>query len=173
MGEGEFAFSYALLVGNDDFMDDGVITQFRQAGVAHIFAVSGLHIGFLAGVISFVLRKLKTNRWFNLIFTIFILIIYSGVCGFSASSVRATVMCGVMLLITNLGMRYDGLSALGLAGILVLLLSPVEAFCAGFQLSFIVVFGILVLTPKLKKLFGNILPINPPNTIPAKIGDIK
>ncbi|MBQ3597291.1 MAG: ComEC/Rec2 family competence protein [Clostridia bacterium] len=153
MGESEFAVAYALLMGNDDYVDDQVILGFRQAGVAHIFAVSGLHIGFLATVLNFVFRKLKLKSWIAVILTFIILLFYSGACGFSSSSIRALVMCTTMLVITKLGLRYDGLSALGISAVLVLLICPAEAFCAGFQLSFIVVLGILVLSPYLKKAF--------------------
>ncbi|MBR2385343.1 MAG: ComEC/Rec2 family competence protein, partial [Clostridia bacterium] len=82
----EFSVAYALMCGNSEYMDEELIFSFRQAGVAHIFAVSGLHIGFMATSISFLLRKFKVNKIISAIITILLLIFYSGVCGFSISS---------------------------------------------------------------------------------------
>lgn len=149
----EFSVSYALLTGNFEYIDEDVIANFRSAGVAHIFAVSGLHIGFLATALSFLFRKLKMNKYASAFITILFLFLYSGVCGFSASSIRATIMCATMLIVTLFGEKYDGLSALSISAIIILLISPVQLFCVGFQLSFMVVFGILILSPQLKRIF--------------------
>ena len=58
----EFPVGYALLTGNSHFMDNDLITSYRDAGVAHIFAVSGLHIGFLASLLIFIFSRIKINR---------------------------------------------------------------------------------------------------------------
>jgi hypothetical protein len=52
LGENEFAVGYAMLTGNSDLIDYDLVSAYRTAGVAHIFAVSGLHIGFLAVALS-------------------------------------------------------------------------------------------------------------------------
>ncbi len=149
----EFAVAYALLTGNGEYFDDEVITNFRQAGVAHIFAVSGLHIGFLYAVLNFILKKLRLNKYASVIIIACSLFFYSGVCGFSASSIRASVMCTVMMITKLFGEKYDGLSSLSISCVIVLLISPVQLFLVGFQLSFMVVFGILTCTPFLKRVF--------------------
>lgn len=151
LDENEFSIAYALLTGHDEFMDLDILTQFRSAGIAHVFAVSGLHIGFLATVLTFILRKLRVNKWLAFSLTLFALIFYSGVCGFSSSSVRAVIMCGVGIFAINTGRKYDGLSAVGLAALIVLIISPIELFTVGFQLSFGVVLGLLIITPPLSK----------------------
>ncbi len=148
-----FATAYALLTGNSEYFDEDVITNFRQAGVAHIFAVSGLHIGFLYGALSFVFRKIKFNKYLSAVLIILSLVFYSGVCGFTASSIRATIMCSVMLIVRLFGQRYDGVSSLSISAIFILLTSPAQLLCAGFQLSFTVVFGILTCSPFLKSVF--------------------
>ena len=151
LGEREFSVGYALLTGNSNFMDNDLISSYRDAGVAHIFAVSGLHIGFLAGVLILLLKKLKATPLLRVISITFVLLFYSGICGFSSSSLRATVMTSVMLFASLKGHRYDSLTALSFAGILILLFSPVQLFCVGFELSFMVVFGIIVLAKPLAK----------------------
>ncbi len=148
----EFSVVYALLTGYSDYMEDETITNFRASGVAHIFAVSGLHIGFLSTALTFLLSKFKMNKVWRAILIIFCLIFYSGVCGFSASSLRSAIMCAVMLLANIVGERYDGITAVGVALIIVLLLFPLQLFFVGFQLSFAVVLAILILSKPTAKL---------------------
>ena len=153
MDKEEFAVGYALLTGGTEYMDYDVISAYRAAGVAHVFAVSGLHIGFLAVVLGFIFDKLKMNKIVKAFVITIILLLYSGVCGFSASSLRATIMSAVVLFAAIKGERNDGLSSTGLAATLILIFSPVQLFCVGFQLSFIVVIGILMLSGPIAKLF--------------------
>ena len=164
LDKSEFSVGYALLTGNSNFMDNDLITSYRDAGVAHIFAVSGLHIGFLAGVLILLFKKIKIKPIIRAIIITFILLFYSGVCGFSASSLRATVMTSVMLFASIKGNRYDSLTALSLAGILILLFSPVQLLCVGFQLSFMVVMGIIILAKPLAKCL-RFLPTKIANTL--------
>ena len=148
----EFSVAYAMLTGNDEQIDYELLSSYRYAGIAHIFAVSGLHIGFLATALSFVFDKLKANRLLKAIVISFALFFYSGICGFSASSIRAAVMTSVMLFAAVKGDRYDGLSSISLAAIFILLFSPVQLFSVGFQLSFVVVLGMIILTKPIEKL---------------------
>ena len=148
-----FSVVYALLTGNSDYIENNTLENFRASGVAHIFAVSGLHIGFLSLVLTFILDKLKVNKMVRAFIIVFCLLFYSGVCGFSSSSLRATIMCAVMLFASITGEKYDGLSALGVALTLLLLVFPMQLFFVGFQLSFSVVFAILVLSKPIERLF--------------------
>lgn len=150
----EFAVSYALVTGNSEYADDDVISSFRTAGVAHIFAVSGLHVGFFAAILSFALRKIPLNRYIKTTIIALSLFFYAGVCGFGSSSVRAAIMVSLALFLQCLGERYDGISAWSVAALIIIAFSPAELFCAGFQLSFAVVFGMLVLSPRLTRFFG-------------------
>ncbi len=152
LDEKEFTVAYALMCGNSDYMDSDVISNFRASGVAHIFAVSGLHIGFFAVVLNFIAGKLRFNKYFKFFFIISVLITYSGVCGFTSSSIRATVMTAVMLFAELLGKKYDGVSSISTAFIGILCFAPLQLFCVGFQLSFGVVLGIALLSRPISKL---------------------
>ena len=149
----EFAVAYAMLTGNSDYMATESLTAYRHLGVAHIFAVSGLHIGFLATAVYFILNKLKTNRYLSFTITLFATVFYAGICGFSASSVRAVIMFVFLNFARILGLKYDSLSAVFSAAFLILLISPAELFCAGFLLSFSVVITVLILYNQLTRLF--------------------
>ncbi len=152
MSESSFPIAYALLTGGSETIDDEVITTFRNTGVAHIFAVSGLHIGFLATALGLLFSKIKINGYLKTFIFSLVLFFYSGVCGFSASSIRACIMCTVMLLTNVTGHKYDGLTSVSLAGFIILISSSVQLFCVGFQLSFVVVTGILLFTPAMTRL---------------------
>ncbi len=147
----QFSIAYAMLTGNSDFMDSEVISSYRLAGVAHIFAVSGLHVGFVSAILGFILGKLKVNRTLKAIIITFALLFYSGVCGFSSSSIRASVMSSVYLFSAIKGNKYDGLTSISISALIILLISPVQLFCVGFQLSFVVVLGMMLLTKPLAK----------------------
>lgn len=153
LGEDQFPTAYALLTGNSEQMDPDVLYSYRSAGVSHIFAVSGLHIGFIAISLGFLFNKLRLNRLLKAILITLFLIFYSGVCGFSASSLRATVMSSVLLFSSIGGNKYDNYSAISLSAIIVLAISPIQMLCAGFQLSFIIVLGMFLLRRPLFKLF--------------------
>ena len=171
----EFSVVYALLTGNSDYMENDTLTNFRASGVAHIFAVSGLHIGFLSTALSFLLSKLRVNKIVKTLLIVSCLFFYSGVCGFSASSLRATIMCAILLLSNLSGERYDGLSSIGTALSILLILFPMQLFFVGFQLSFAVVFSILALgnkTAKLFKFLPNKLDISLATVLVAQIASV-
>ena len=167
LDEDEFALAYALLTGNAEYMDHQTLSSFRYAGVAHIFAVSGLHIGFLAGAIALVLEKLKTSRGIRALIIIPILIFYAGVCGFSASSIRAVIMCSVALFAQIGGKRYDAISSLAVSAIIVLSLFPAQIFSVGFQLSFVTVLTMQLLSKPIANLFKFL-----PNKLAQSIGAV-
>ena len=154
MEEDEAAISLALLTGYDAFMDEEVLTQFRRAGVAHIFAVSGLHIGFLAGALYFLFKKIPVDGYVKLAVVLPVLALYSGVCGFTPSSLRAVAMAGVLLFLNRSGERYDGLSSLLFSALIVLGISPFQLFDVGFQLSYTVVLGIILLSGRIARLLS-------------------
>lgn len=168
LDEDEFSVAYALLTGRDEFMDYSLLNNFRSAGVAHIFAVSGLHIGFIAMALGFMFDKFKVNRLAKAIMITAALFFYSGVCGFTASSVRAAIMCAVSLFLAVKGKRYDGISSVSLSAVIVLLISPVQLFHVGFQLSFCVVIGMILLSKPIAKAF-KFLPQKLANALGAVI----
>lgn len=144
MDEDSFAVTYALICGNSDYENTQVFDGYRRAGVAHIFAVSGLHVGFLSTFAYFLIGRFKMNEYLKIILILTILFLYSGVCGFSSSSLRATLMFGVLSFARASGKRYDMISSISLAFIIIAVIDPIQVFTAGFILSFGVVYGIAI-----------------------------
>jgi len=150
----EYGFLRALLLGKSDAIDGEILSGFRYAGIAHIFAVSGLHIGFLATALYFIFGLFKIGKRWRILPIVLLLFFYSGVCGFSASSLRAFIMYSVMLTMNSFGDNYDGLSSISLASLIILFYNPALLFTAGFVLSFVVAFFIIVLSPPLTRLLS-------------------
>ena len=135
MGERVGGIAAALLLGDLSDADGGDLAAFRRGGVAHIFAVSGLHIGFLAGLLALLFRLLRVRRSVGALIAPFALFFYSGVCGFSPSSVRAAVMCTAGFAASSSGEKYDGINALALSVLILILVRPANVADIGFQLS--------------------------------------
>jgi len=148
------AVTLAVLTGDTSGIDRGLLTNIRMGGIAHVFAVSGLHIGSLYAFCLLLMQKTKLKnapapvRFF---LTAAILIFYTGVCGFSSSSLRATVICLVAYAAKALGLETDLLDSLGVAAIVILLLSPTALFEVGFQLSFAACLGLALLSRPIGK----------------------
>ncbi len=151
------AICYAVLFGDKSEIDDDMKEAFSSAGVVHLLTVSGLHISFLIALLGFALKKCKIRGWINLLICTSFVIFYAFLCGWTPSVLRAGVMGLVLALATASGKRYDGLSSLGLAGCIILLVKPLFALDVGFLMSFFCVFSIFALCTVLKKFFGKFL----------------
>jgi len=143
------AVTKAVLLGNTYGIDDGLYENIRRGGIAHIFAVSGLHVGALFGFCLLLTKNTAMRRLSKVaqfFFTACILLLYAALCGFAASVVRATVLCLFGYVAKLFKVKSDLLEALGCGGICILLCTPSALFEVGFQLSFAACFGIVFLT---------------------------
>lgn len=151
LGENSYPLAIALVLGDTSYLDYSVKEIYRTAGIAHVFAVSGLHIGLFVTVFAFIAAKLGLKRWKKLAFVLVPAFIYCGVCGFRPSAVRAFIMTGMLILSEFVGFKRDRLSVLALAFIVILLWQPFYLFDAGFQLSFLAVGGIICYSPVISR----------------------
>lgn len=141
--------AYSLLFGNDEVLSNEIMQLFTYSGVVHIISVSGLHVAVLVLVLSYILHKLKTNKYVMLGIMLVVLVFYSYLCGFVPSVIRSALMSMVFLLSLNIGEKYDSLSALSLSAVIILLFRPMEMFSLGFLLSFISMFALITIAPML------------------------
>lgn len=151
MPKDEADVAYALLTGNSRGVDETLMQTIREGGIAHIFAVSGLHIGILFGAVSLLLSPLLKKKAF--LPALAAAVFYSAVCGFTVSSVRAVIMCGVLSLGRAFGRKTDFINSLSFAAILVLMFMPAEFLSAGFRLSFGACAGLALFSPTLSRAF--------------------
>lgn len=154
MEPNEAGISYASLFGDKTYVNNDIRDNFSISGIAHLLAVSGLHIGFLTSMLMFLLNKTKLKKYVNVIIIGVILAFYCYLCSFSVSVLRASIMFLVLSIAGIFGKQYDRLNSIGLAGIFVLLYKPLSFFDAGFLLSFGCVLGIFMFTNFFKRLFS-------------------
>lgn len=140
-------FLVALLLGDSSVIDKSTRQEFSAAGVAHVLALSGLHVGLIALVIWWLLFPLDYLRLkkLRLAITLAAIALFAFFTGLSPSVVRATVMIGIAFAAAILGRRPVSLNALGLAALVILIFTPSALYQVGFQLSFVTVAAVLLL----------------------------
>ncbi|GAF67989.1 unnamed protein product, partial [marine sediment metagenome] len=146
-----------MLLGEKSFIPPHLKEVFAEAGIMHILAVSGLHVGIIAMALLALLSMLKLPKKLKLFTLILILIMYASITSFRPSVLRATIMF-ILLIGGKLINRSRNLNiSLFFAAFLILLLNPLILYDAGFLLSFIVTFFIINLSPILQGLFSKIV----------------
>lgn len=146
---------FAIMFGDKYELNDSLSDSFRQSGIAHILAVSGLHVAILFGLIIFLLNLIKINRIYKFVLASLFILLFAYLCNFSPSVVRAGIMCivcGYSFVYHN---KIDILNSLSISGIIILLANPLAVFDISFALSFTCLFGMIALVPIISKLFGD------------------
>jgi ComEC/Rec2-related protein len=138
---------HALLLGYRSELSPAAHRLFVRSGTLHIFAVSGLHVGIVVGLIVFALAACSVPRRNWLLFVAPLLLAYTLMTGMKPSAVRACIMAMVFLGATALHRRADSYSSLAFAALALLAWSPAILMEASFVLSFSVVTGILLVFP--------------------------
>lgn len=123
---------------------------FMRAGTFHIFAVDGLRIGLLAAIAIGMLRALRLPRAVCGMLVVPIIWFYAGITGWPTSAVRAAIMMSIIILGWASHRPGDLVNSLFAAAFIILLWDPEQLFQSGFQLSFLVVFCIGVLLPRIR-----------------------
>lgn len=139
----------ALLFGDTSELSDEVLFNYRNSGVMHVLAVSGLHVGILYMVFNVIFGFFIQNRYIKYLLMAIFLIVFACLSGLSGSVVRAVIM---FMLFGGVRLIYRSTSTvniLAVAAFLMLLFYPAYLFDVGFQLSFLAVFSIVYIYPLL------------------------
>ena len=147
---------YAMLFGDSTILDEDVKAVFSESGTAHLLAVSGFHVSIIVAFLAFIFDKLRINKYIKLTFMSIILVFYAYICAFSVSIIRASVMAVVAIYAANRNKEYDGLSALSLAAVIILLINPLDLFNLSFIFSFVSVLSIILLMPVFNRALSKI-----------------
>ena len=152
----------ALILGEKKEIPKDVRDKFNRAGVSHVLAISGLHIGIIAFFSVLLVRCImKSSEYlllrFNIfkvsaLFAFFPIIIYAFIAGFGISTVRATIMILTFLVAMLCGRERELFNTLALAAFVILVISPTALFDISFQLSFSAVAAIMFIAPRLSSL---------------------
>lgn len=141
----------AMLLGEKSELTDEWSDTFRTAGIAHLLAVSGLHVALLCGL--FAMGQGRRSRFSvpRVLLQITVLLLYMGLTGLPFSVFRAGVMFLIMLVGSLLLQPPDSLTALALAAIIIGVQQPFAPCDIGFQLSVCGVLGVLAASALAKR----------------------
>jgi len=149
-------FMNALILGRKDGIPDETIDSFSDSGIMHLLALSGLHIGILTLILTFILKPLKFLQRGKLIRSLVVVALlwyYTYITGFSSSIVRATIMFSVIVIGHGMRRQVNIYNSLSIAALVLLIIDPNYLFDVGFQLSFTAVIGIVWIFPLLNKVW--------------------
>ena len=152
---------YAMTLGWKTGLASEVYEPFMHSGTMHIFAISGLHVALIAGILIALLRLIRIpRRWCGLA-VVPLLWFYTAATGWQPSAIRASIMMSVIILGWITARPTDLINSLAAAALLILIWEPQQLFLASFQLSFCVVLSIALLTPPIEKLCNKLLAHDP------------
>lgn len=142
----------AMLVADKSTLDKNIKKLYSENGIAHIMAISGVHVAIIGMTLYGFLRKLKIGRLISGTFSIAIIILYGIMTGMSSSTERAVIMLILSIAAEYFGRKTDAPTSMGFAMIIMVLGNPYVILDAGFQLSFAAITGVTVVAPQLRKL---------------------
>ena len=162
----DLAVANALLLGDKSGLDRKTKTAFRNAGISHALALSGMHVGIIWGIVcalfSFSRRNYRTRFWgFGL--SSIVILLYATCTGLSPSVSRACIMLVLWKLCELLSGSRDRLGPIMVAAMIITLFNPMAVESISFQLSFLAVGGIVFIYPVIEesidKVFGKRMKI--------------
>ncbi len=149
----------SILFGDKLFLSDGIYSDFKVAGVAHIMAVSGLHLSVWILFAMWIAEHIRLDkRKFAVFLMLFTLLIMAFAC-FSGSVMRAGIMMLVYLFGFVLRKEPDSLNSLGFASIVILIINPFYCMNVSFLLSFLATLSIIIFSSPAGKSIVNHLGI--------------
>ncbi|MFN6321688.1 MAG: ComEC/Rec2 family competence protein [Bacteroidota bacterium] len=144
----------AMLIGFKNDIDPTLNKIYNTAGVSHVIAISGMHLGLIYMLISQLFNWIFRKRALQLIalfITLPILWLFAFVTGASASVIRSVIMFSFIIIGKNISKSSSGLNALFGAGFLMMVIDPDTIYDVGFQLSFTAVLSIMIFYDGVKK----------------------
>lgn len=151
-----------ILFGDKSSISDRSMLIFRRSGIAHILAISGLHISIISGCVYIILRKLHIPAWISSLTAITAALLYGALAGFSMSTMRAFIMLVAAMLGERIGKSFDMLTGLAAAVFILLIKNPMSITDTGLLLSVGAICGVclgtyinreLLYYEKIKKFF--------------------
>lgn len=152
----ESAVMEGILFGKKDQIPYSIMRDFNHSGIAHVLAVSGLHISIITALLLGFFALLKIPLRVGRLLALAFLAIFCAMAGFTPSVVRACLMAAILAVGEIYHRHINRLDTLGVAAMIILIISPYCIVNLSFLLSFFSVLGILLFaTPLTKKLYGN------------------
>lgn len=145
-GEKEQGVAEALLIGYRDKLDPDLVQAYTNAGVIHIIAISGMHLGMIYLLLLAFFSRLpvnKANRFIEFAVVVLVLWLFTLLAGAAPSIVRAAVMFSIIALCKLMGRRTNTYNTLAASAFVLLVYNPFYLWDAGFMLSYAAVLSIV------------------------------
>lgn len=149
------SFMKAMIMGESSYLDESTENRYREIGLAHVLAVSGLHIGIISLFLIYLLGFIGFRRRLSVILTLSILWIYGYFVGYPISVLRALIMFSFLMLAGLLYRRYDPMNIISLVGCILLIYNPLWIFSVGLQFSFSATISLMLFTTKIQQYMFN------------------
>ncbi len=143
LGKEKTALVMAVCFGDSDYIEKAQKEDFKKLGISHVISVSGLHMSVVYKALEIIIGY-KIALLFSFVYMIF--------TGGKASTIRAFIMIFILKISSKVYKKYDSLSSISLAAIILLIFRPFYILDIGFMLSFLCVLGIILFNKKIKKL---------------------
>lgn len=151
LAEPEASLARAIFLGDKKNIPDELQTKFSQAGISHIIAISGMHIGIITALLMVGLLGLGAHRKHLFYFVLIILWLYIFLVGAPASALRAGLMASLLLLAYHIGRLVKPAHIITVVATVLLLVNPrLLRDDIGWQLSFAAVLAIIIFYPPLR-----------------------
>ncbi|MBU8730309.1 DNA internalization-related competence protein ComEC/Rec2 [Cytobacillus oceanisediminis] len=144
----------ALIFGERNFIDQATIASYQKIGIIHLLAISGLHVGMLAGMFFLAGVRAGITREKMTSILLLVLPLYAILTGAAPSVLRAVFMMLVVLLAKKLKAPIQLVDVISIVFIGYLFISPYIIYNAGFQLSFAVALSLILSAPIILKRFS-------------------
>ena len=147
-----------MVLGERMGIERDISEEFVNTGTVHVLCVSGLHVGFITGILLALSSLFRIPRRYRFLAIVPFLVLYAFVVGLNPGITRAVIMAVVVTLGLSLQRQSNVLNSLGFAALLILLFNPAQLFSAGFQLSFAAVGSIALFHGRLLALLRGSWP---------------
>lgn len=143
-----------VLLGDSSNIEENIKENFRNASMAHILAISGMHISYVIIGVTKLFNRALGKRITKFMIIIFLLI-YMFITGFSPSVIRATIM-GILVIVSNLAYRKnDFWTSIATSLFIILIYNPYLIMDIGLQLSYFGVIGIILFQKTILEMLAN------------------
>lgn len=143
----------AIILGDKTDLDSDIKELYSVSGIAHILAISGLHISFIGMAIYRLLRR-RFRFLFSAAVSIPVVLSFGIMSGFGISTIRAIIMFILKIIGEVLGRKYDAITAISLAGLVLLVQNTFVVCNSGFQMSFGAIIAIVLILPIVEEILN-------------------
>lgn len=143
----------AIILGDKTDLDSDIKELYSVSGIAHILAISGLHISFIGMAIYRLLRR-RFRFLFSAAVSIPVVLSFGIMSGFGISTIRAIIMFILKIIGEVLGRKYDAITAISIAGLVLVVQNPFVVCNSGFQMSFGAIIAIVLILPIVEEILN-------------------